>query len=57
MRAPTCRNDWTLYRRVSSLPSLSSPIIGIEKMEGGFNKASLITAQNGREVVTRSRVR
>ncbi|KAF4215038.1 hypothetical protein CNMCM8980_008787 [Aspergillus fumigatiaffinis] len=38
---------------VSSLPSVSSPISKIEKMEGGFNKALLITAENGKEVIAK----
>ncbi|GIK04054.1 hypothetical protein Aspvir_008129 [Aspergillus viridinutans] len=38
---------------VSSLPSVSSPISNIEKMEGGFNKALLMTAENGKEVIAK----
>lgn len=38
---------------VSSLPSISSPISKIEKMEGGFNKALLMTAENGKEVIAK----
>ncbi|OJJ45135.1 hypothetical protein ASPZODRAFT_54014, partial [Penicilliopsis zonata CBS 506.65] len=38
---------------VSSLPSISSPIEKIEKMEGGFNKALLMTAINGKEVIAK----
>ncbi|KAL1846540.1 hypothetical protein Plec18170_009119 [Paecilomyces lecythidis] len=38
---------------VSSLPSISSPILKIDKMEGGFNKALLMTAENGKEVITK----
>ncbi|PGH19280.1 hypothetical protein AJ80_04033 [Polytolypa hystricis UAMH7299] len=38
---------------VSSLPSISSPISKIDKMEGGFNKALLMTAENGKEVIAK----
>lgn len=38
---------------VSSLPSVSSPISKIDKMEGGFNKALLMTAENGKEVIAK----
>ncbi|PGH15601.1 hypothetical protein AJ80_05465 [Polytolypa hystricis UAMH7299] len=38
---------------VSSLPSISSPISKIDKMEGGFNKALLMTVENGKEVVAK----
>lgn len=38
---------------VSSLPSVSSPISKIDKMEGGFNKVTLMTAENGKEVVAK----
>ncbi|PIG79138.1 hypothetical protein AARAC_007728 [Aspergillus arachidicola] len=38
---------------VSSLPSVSSPISKIDKMEGGFNKVMLMTAENGKEVVAK----
>ncbi|GAB1206445.1 hypothetical protein APSETT445_005133 [Aspergillus pseudonomiae] len=38
---------------VSSLPSVSSPISQIDKLEGGFNKALLMTAENGNEVTTK----
>lgn len=38
---------------VSSLPSVSSPVSKIDKMEGGFNKALLLTADNGKEVIAK----
>lgn len=38
---------------VSSLPSVSSPISKIDKLEGGFNKALLITAENGKEIIAK----
>ncbi|RDH30425.1 hypothetical protein BDQ94DRAFT_181707 [Aspergillus welwitschiae] len=38
---------------VSDLPHVSSPISRIDKMEGGFNKALLMTAENGKEVIAR----
>ena len=38
---------------VSSLPSVSSPIFKIDKMEGGFNKAMLMTAENGKEIIAK----
>ncbi|KAE8151005.1 kinase-like domain-containing protein [Aspergillus avenaceus] len=38
---------------VSSLPSISSPISKVDKMEGGFNKAILMTAENGKEVIAK----
>lgn len=41
---------------VSSLPSVSSPISKIDKMEGGFNKALLMTAENGKRSLQRYRV-
>lgn len=38
---------------VSSLPSVSSPISKVEKMEGGFNKALLMTAENRKGVLAK----
>lgn len=38
---------------VSSLPQISSPIATIDKMEGGFNKALLMTAENGKQVIAK----
>ncbi|RDW68809.1 phosphotransferase family protein [Aspergillus mulundensis] len=38
---------------VSSLPSVGSPISTIDKLEGGFSKALLMTAENGKEVITK----
>ncbi|OGM48875.1 hypothetical protein ABOM_002958 [Aspergillus bombycis] len=38
---------------VSSLPFVSSPISKIDKLEGGFNKALLMTAENGKEIITK----
>ncbi|KAE8359194.1 hypothetical protein BDV27DRAFT_149801 [Aspergillus caelatus] len=37
----------------SFLPSVSSPISKIDKMEGGFNKVMLMTAENGKEIVAK----
>ncbi|PYH96063.1 hypothetical protein BO71DRAFT_448924 [Aspergillus ellipticus CBS 707.79] len=39
---------------VSSLPSISSPVSRIEKMEGGFNKVLLMTADDGTKVVVKT---
>lgn len=38
---------------VSSLPSVGSPIRRVEKKEGGYNKALLMTAENGRTVIAK----
>lgn len=38
---------------VSSLPCISSPISHIDKLEGGFNKTLLMTAENGKEVLVK----
>lgn len=38
---------------VSALPHVSSPISRIDKMEGGFNKVLLMTAENGKEVIAK----
>ncbi|KAI9370609.1 kinase-like domain-containing protein [Aspergillus egyptiacus] len=38
---------------VSSVPSVSSPISKIDKLEGGFNKALLMTAENGKELIAK----
>ncbi|KAL2872274.1 uncharacterized protein BJX67DRAFT_368997 [Aspergillus lucknowensis] len=38
---------------VSSLPSVSSPISSIDKLEGGFNRALLMTAENGKEIIAK----
>jgi hypothetical protein len=42
-----------LCHRVSSLPTVQSPIVKINKKEGGYNKALLMTAQNGRTVLAK----
>lgn len=42
-----------LCHRVSSLPSVESPITKINKKEGGYNKAMLITAENGRTILSK----
>ncbi|RAK95656.1 uncharacterized protein BO80DRAFT_368228, partial [Aspergillus ibericus CBS 121593] len=38
---------------VSALPQICSPIATIDKMEGGFNKALLMTAQNGKQIIAK----
>ena len=38
---------------VASIPDISSPICKIEKLEGGFDKALLMTAQNQKQVVAK----
>lgn len=38
---------------VSSLPSVASPIRRVEKKEGGYNKALLMTAENNRTVIAK----
>lgn len=38
---------------VSSLPQINSPIVRIEKKEGGYNKALLLTAENKRTVIAK----
>ncbi|KAE8137321.1 kinase-like domain-containing protein [Aspergillus pseudotamarii] len=38
---------------VSSLPTVSSPISKIDNMEGYFNKAMLMTAENGKEIIAK----
>ena len=38
---------------ISTLPSISSPIIKTDKMERGFYKALLMTAENGNEIVAK----
>ncbi|KAL2841256.1 kinase-like domain-containing protein [Aspergillus pseudoustus] len=42
-----------LCNLVSSLPSIPSPIAKVDKLEGGFNKALLMTAENGEEVIAK----
>ena len=42
-----------LCKIVSSVPSVASPIRRIEKKEGGYNKALLVTAENGRTVIAK----
>lgn len=38
---------------VSALPSVGAPIRRVEKKEGGYNKALLMTAENGRTVIAK----
>ena len=38
---------------ISSLPSVASPISRVQK-QGGYNKALLMTAENGRTVLAKS---
>ena len=42
-----------LCRIVASLPSVNSPICQVVKKEGGYNKALLMTAENGRMVIAK----
>lgn len=42
-----------LCRVVASIPAISSPICKIDKMEGGFNKALLMTAENQKQVIAK----
>lgn len=42
-----------LCKIVSSVPSVASPIRRVEKKEGGYNKALLMTAENGRTVIAK----
>ncbi|EAW06824.1 phosphotransferase family protein [Aspergillus clavatus NRRL 1] len=42
-----------LCRVVSSLPRMAAPIARIEKKEGGYNKALLMTAENGEMVLAK----
>ncbi|KAK2734458.1 hypothetical protein FQN57_001693 [Myotisia sp. PD_48] len=42
-----------LCKVVSSLPTISSPVSRIDKMEGGFNKALLLTMDNGMELIAK----
>ncbi|KAL2001051.1 hypothetical protein VTN02DRAFT_2310 [Thermoascus thermophilus] len=42
-----------LSKLVSSIPAVSSPISKIDKKEGGFNKALLMTAENGKQVIAK----
>ncbi|BCR90150.1 uncharacterized protein ACHE_60036A [Aspergillus chevalieri] len=42
-----------LCRIVASLPSVSSPVSQVVKKEGGYNKALLMTAENGRMVIAK----
>lgn len=46
-------NVGALCDRVSSLPSVNSPIVKITKKEGGYNKALLMKAGNGRTVLAK----
>lgn len=38
---------------VASIGDTLSPVCEIEKMEGGFHKALLMTLENGREIVAK----
>lgn len=40
-----------LCKLVSSLPSIGSSIVKIDKKEGGYNKALLLKAENGKKVI------
>ncbi|KAJ5102422.1 hypothetical protein NUU61_004644 [Penicillium alfredii] len=42
-----------LCQMVSSLPAVRSPIVKIDKREGGYNKALLMTAESGHTVITK----
>ena len=42
-----------LCHKVSSLPTVNSPIVKINKKEGGYNKALLMTADNGRTILAK----
>lgn len=42
-----------LCRTVSSLPSVNSPVCQVVKKEGGYNKALLMTTENGRMVIAK----
>ena len=42
-----------LCNLVSWLPSVGSPIVEIEKKEGGFNKALLMKAESGRALLAK----
>lgn len=42
-----------LCRLVSHLPSIQSPVLSIDKIEGGFNKALMMRMENGKEVVVK----
>jgi hypothetical protein len=44
---------FSVSNHVASLPPISSPIAKIDKLEGGINKAVLVTAENGKEVVAK----
>ena len=40
-----------LCELVSSIASIASPVTKIDKMEGGFNKALLMTTESGSGVI------
>lgn len=42
-----------LCQVVAALPTMQSPIIKINKKEGGYNKALIMTAENGRQVIAK----
>lgn len=42
-----------LCQMVSALPAVGAPIVKINKKEGGYNKALLMTAENGRTVIAK----
>ncbi|KAJ5811266.1 hypothetical protein N7474_007567 [Penicillium riverlandense] len=42
-----------LCQMVAALPTVQSPIIKIDKREGGYNKALMMTAENGGEVIAK----
>lgn len=46
-------NVGALCDQVSSLPSVNSPIVRITKKEGGYNKALVMKAENGRTVLAK----
>lgn len=43
----------SLCALVSSLPCIMSPVSSIDKQEGGFNKALIVTTANNRQVVVK----
>ncbi|CAL5873045.1 uncharacterized protein PFLUO_LOCUS7314 [Penicillium psychrofluorescens] len=42
-----------LCQMVAALATVRSPIVKIDKREGGYNKALMMTAENGREVIAK----
>jgi hypothetical protein len=42
-----------LCQMVAALPTVQSPIVKIDKREGGYNKALMMAAENGREVIAK----